>query len=46
MNEKIKTYFDETTEKLRPLMKALATATPFLEVVNTIINLFGRRKRK
>ena len=38
--------FKEIFEKLSPLINALNKATPLIEVVNAISNLFGKPKQK
>ena len=45
MRTEVKQKFDETMNKLSPLINALNKATPFMEVFNAITNIFGKRRR-
>lgn len=44
LNEDINKYFKETTKKLQPLLKALATAKPFIDVLNIIFDFVKNRR--
>lgn len=42
----ISSYFTDTMQKLKPLIEALNRTTPFINVVNSIADLFNHKKIK
>jgi hypothetical protein len=46
MNSNVERFVTEAMDKLRPLLKSIETAKPFLDVFNTLVGIFFTKPKR